>query len=170
MSSCRAGRTPCVSPAVRSTGRRRAPPGAPVSRLWASVCSFVRNKWTQRSQFTGIPRNPSQMPTKVAACEIALGRSCEAPPVVVAQPAHEAARQRGAAALGMPDEANNVAVWRVGLPIRRRWNDPCRGRPLHVWRQLITIHELVQGELRHRRSIPWQRIQHHDWLGRSHCG
>jgi hypothetical protein len=33
----------------------------------------MRNRWTQRSQFMGIPRNPSQTPTKVATCEIALG-------------------------------------------------------------------------------------------------
>jgi hypothetical protein len=90
-------------------------------------------------------------------------------PVVVAQPAHEAARQRGEA-LVVPDEADDVAVRRVGLSIYRRWNEPRRGRPLHVWRQLTAVHELVQGELRHRRSIPWQQIQHHDWLGRSHCG
>jgi hypothetical protein len=46
----------------------------------ASVCSSAWNKWTQRSQFMGIPRNPSQTLMKVATCEIALGRSCEAPP------------------------------------------------------------------------------------------
>jgi hypothetical protein len=38
-----------------------------------SVCSSVRKRWTQRSQFTGVPRKPSQTPTNVAACEIALG-------------------------------------------------------------------------------------------------
>jgi hypothetical protein len=45
-------------------------------------------------------------------------------PVVVAQPAHKAARRHGEAVLVMPDEADDVAVWRVGLPIRRWWNDP----------------------------------------------
>jgi hypothetical protein len=38
-----------------------------------SVCSSARKRWTQRSQFTGIPRKPSQKPTNVAACEIAFG-------------------------------------------------------------------------------------------------
>jgi hypothetical protein len=38
-----------------------------------SVCSSARKRWTQRSKFTGIPRNPLQMPTKVAARETALG-------------------------------------------------------------------------------------------------
>jgi hypothetical protein len=34
-------------------------------------------------------------------------------------------------------------VWRVGLPICRRQNDPHRGLPLHVRRQLAAIHELI---------------------------
>jgi hypothetical protein len=38
-----------------------------------SVCSSAQKRWTQRSQFTGIPRKPSQTPTNVAACEIAFG-------------------------------------------------------------------------------------------------
>jgi hypothetical protein len=37
-----------------------------------SVCSSARKRWIQRSQFTGIPRKPSQTPTNVAACEIAF--------------------------------------------------------------------------------------------------
>jgi hypothetical protein len=37
-----------------------------------SVCSSARKRWIQRSQFTGIPRKPSQTPTKVAACKIAF--------------------------------------------------------------------------------------------------
>jgi hypothetical protein len=39
----------------------------------SSVCSSTRKRWTQRSQFTGIPRKPSQTPTNVATCEIAFG-------------------------------------------------------------------------------------------------
>jgi hypothetical protein len=39
----------------------------------ACVCSSERKRWIQRSQFTGIPRKPSQTPTNVAACEIAFG-------------------------------------------------------------------------------------------------
>jgi hypothetical protein len=39
----------------------------------ASVCSSARKRWTQRSEFTGIPRKPSQTPTNVAAYEIAFG-------------------------------------------------------------------------------------------------
>jgi hypothetical protein len=47
----------------------------------ASVCSSVRKRWTQRSQFTGIPRKPSQTPTNVAACEIAFGvKLCSSTP------------------------------------------------------------------------------------------
>jgi hypothetical protein len=38
----------------------------------ASVCNSARKRWTQRSQFTGIPRKPSQTPTNVTACEIAF--------------------------------------------------------------------------------------------------
>jgi hypothetical protein len=41
-------------------------------------------------------------------------------PVVVAQPPHKAAHRRGEATLVMPDEANDVVVRRVGLPVRRR--------------------------------------------------
>jgi hypothetical protein len=39
----------------------------------ANVCNSTRKRWTQRSQFTGIPRKPSQTPTNVAACEIVFG-------------------------------------------------------------------------------------------------
>jgi hypothetical protein len=84
---------------------------------------------------------------------------------VVAQPAHEAARRRSEPALVMPDEADDVVVCRVGLRIRRRWNDPCRGRPYHVRRQLAAVHKLIQGERCHCRAAPWQQIQHRDWLG-----
>jgi hypothetical protein len=38
-----------------------------------NVCSSAWKRWTQRSQFTGIPRKSSQMPTNVVACEIAFG-------------------------------------------------------------------------------------------------
>jgi hypothetical protein len=39
----------------------------------AGVCSSARKRWIQRSQFSRIPRKPSQTPTNVAACEIAFG-------------------------------------------------------------------------------------------------
>jgi hypothetical protein len=39
----------------------------------ACVCSSAWKRWIQRSQFTGIPRKPSQTPTNVAAYEIAFG-------------------------------------------------------------------------------------------------
>jgi hypothetical protein len=39
-------------------------------------------------------------------------------PVVVAIPPHEAARWGGEAALVQPHEADDVAIWRVGLPVR----------------------------------------------------
>jgi hypothetical protein len=47
----------------------------------ASVCNSAWKRWTQRSQFTGIPRKPSQTPTNVAACEIAFGvKLCSSTP------------------------------------------------------------------------------------------
>jgi hypothetical protein len=53
------------------------PPARAVRRVLSSdagsVCSSARKRWTQRSQFTGIPRKPSQTLTDVAACEIAFG-------------------------------------------------------------------------------------------------
>jgi hypothetical protein len=56
---------------------RAKPPARAARRVLSSdvgsVCSSVRKRWTQRSQFTGIPRKPSQTPTNVAACEIAFG-------------------------------------------------------------------------------------------------
>jgi hypothetical protein len=46
-----------------------------------SMCSSARKRWTQRSQFTGIPRKPSQTLTNVAACEIAFGvKFCSSTP------------------------------------------------------------------------------------------
>jgi hypothetical protein len=48
---------------------------------------------------------------------------------VVAQPPHEVARRRGKAALMVPDEDGDVAVRRVGLPVRYRRNDLRRGAP-----------------------------------------
>jgi hypothetical protein len=47
----------------------------------ASVCNSARKRWTQRSQFTGIPRKPSQTPTNVAACKIVFGvKLCNSTP------------------------------------------------------------------------------------------
>jgi hypothetical protein len=89
--------------------------------------------------------------------------------VVVAQPAHEAARRRHEATLVVADEADDVVVQRVGLPIRRQRDDPRRGLPVHIRRQLAAVLELVQRELRHRRAVPWQRIQHLDRLRGRHC-
>jgi hypothetical protein len=46
-----------------------------------NVCSSARKRWTQRSQFVGIPRNPSHTPTNVAACEIMFGaKLCSSTP------------------------------------------------------------------------------------------
>jgi hypothetical protein len=91
-------------------------------------------------------------------------------PVVVAQPMHKAARRRGQARLVMPDEADDVAERRVRLPIHRWRNNPRRGHSLYVRRQLPAVHKLAQGEVGHRRTAPRQWVQHHDWLGRGHCG
>jgi hypothetical protein len=53
------------------------PPARAARRVLGSdvgnVCSSARKRWTQGSQFTGMPRKPSQMPMNVAACEIAFG-------------------------------------------------------------------------------------------------
>jgi hypothetical protein len=65
-SSLCVSRTAIVTPPAR-TARRVFGFGV------VAVCSSAWKRWTQRSQFTGIPRNPSQMPTNVAACEIAFG-------------------------------------------------------------------------------------------------
>jgi hypothetical protein len=47
------------------------PPAHTARRVLVSVIGSVNNsarkRWTQRSQFTGIPRKPSQTPTNVAA-------------------------------------------------------------------------------------------------------
>jgi hypothetical protein len=62
---------------MRAPSRRRAPPARAARRVLSSdigsVCSSAQKMWTQRSQFTGIPRKPLQTPTNVAACEIAFG-------------------------------------------------------------------------------------------------
>jgi hypothetical protein len=64
-SSLRELRTTSAKPPARAARRVL---GSNVS----NVCSSTRKRWTQRSQFTGIPRKPSQTPTNVAACEIAF--------------------------------------------------------------------------------------------------
>jgi hypothetical protein len=66
------------------------------------------------------------------------------------------ARRRRESTLVVADEADNVPIRRVGLPIHR-WQDyPFRGLPVHVRRQLAAILELVQRERRHRRARPRQ--------------
>jgi hypothetical protein len=64
--SFRKSRSAIIRPPAHTARRTRA---SPVVR----VCSSARNRCTQRSQFTRIPRNPSQTPTEVAAYEITLG-------------------------------------------------------------------------------------------------
>jgi hypothetical protein len=65
-SSPREPRTASDKPPARATRRV-------LSSDVGSVCSSARKRWTQRSQFTGIPRKPSQMPTNMATCEIVFG-------------------------------------------------------------------------------------------------
>jgi hypothetical protein len=65
-SSLRELRTASAKPLARAARRV-------LSSDVGSVCSSARKRWTQRSQFMGIPRKPSQTPTNVAACEIAFG-------------------------------------------------------------------------------------------------
>jgi hypothetical protein len=64
--SLRKSRTENVRLPARTARRTRV-------SVVATVCSSARNRSIQRSQFTGIPRTPSQTPTKVATYEIALG-------------------------------------------------------------------------------------------------
>jgi hypothetical protein len=59
---------------------------------------------------------------------------------VVAKQPHGAARRQEEASLVKPDEADDITIQRVGLPVRRRQNDLRRGCPLHVRRQLPAIH------------------------------
>jgi hypothetical protein len=65
-SSLREPRTASDKPPARAARRV-------LSSDVGSVCSSAQKRWTQRSQFTRIPRKPSQTPTNVAACEIAFG-------------------------------------------------------------------------------------------------
>jgi hypothetical protein len=75
-------------------------------------------------------------------------------PVVVPQPAHEAARRRSEVAFMVPDEADHVAVRWVGLPIHWRRDYPRRGQPVHIRHKLAAIYELAQSEPRHCRAAP----------------
>jgi hypothetical protein len=66
----------CSSPRVLRTASAKPPAraarrvlGSDVANVWSSA----RKRWTQRSQFTGIPRKPSQTPTSVPAYEISFG-------------------------------------------------------------------------------------------------
>jgi hypothetical protein len=157
-SSCSGGTTPSATPIPRTSGLRRAPPNALASRSLRRCAaphgtSGPKGPSSQESPGTHRRRRRRWSPAKSHWGEVVKLHL-----IVVAQPAHKAARRRGEAALVMPEEADDVAVRRVGLPVRRRWNDPRRGSPLHVWRQLTAIHELVQGELRHCRPSPWQGI------------
>jgi hypothetical protein len=110
----------------------------------------------------GSPGTPRRCRQRWPPARSRWGEVVELHPVVVAQPAHEAARRRGEPVLVMPNEANDVVIRRVGLPICRRRNDPRQRRPCHVRRQLTAVHKLVQGEHRHRPVAPRQWIQHCD--------
>jgi hypothetical protein len=70
---------------VRLTQRNRHAAARTVQRTHVlgvvSMCSSARKRWTQRSQFDGIPRSPSQTLMKAAAYEIALGaKLCSSTP------------------------------------------------------------------------------------------
>jgi hypothetical protein len=39
-----------------------------------------------------------------------------------------------------PDEADDIAVWRVGLPVQRRRDHSCRVRPFTGRRQQPAVH------------------------------
>jgi hypothetical protein len=89
--------------------------------------------------------------------------------VVVAQPAHKAARRRREAPLVETDEADDVARRRPRVPVRRRRDYPRCGLPVHIRRQLAGVHQLAQGQPRHRRARPRQRVDHGDGLLASHA-
>jgi hypothetical protein len=73
-SSLREFRTTSAKPPARAARRV-------LSSDVGSVYSSAQKRWTQRSQFTGIPRKLSQTPTNVAACEIAFGvKFCSSTP------------------------------------------------------------------------------------------
>jgi hypothetical protein len=76
-------------------------------------------------------------------------------PIVVTQSAHEAARRRREAVLVVADEADDVAVRWVGLPIHHQWDYPRRGLPVHIRCKLVVVHKLVQGKPHHCRVVPW---------------
>jgi hypothetical protein len=68
---------------LRNTSAK--PPACAARRVLGSVvdsvCNSARKRWTQRSQFTEIPKKPSQTPTNVAAYEIAFGvKLCSSTP------------------------------------------------------------------------------------------
>jgi hypothetical protein len=156
-------RTPCTSPAARSTSRRRALPGAPVPRAWR-VCVAPRGRGGLRA-----PGTPRRRRRRWPLVKSRWGEVVQLHPIVVAQPTHKAPRQCGEATLMTPDEADHVAERWVRLPICRRRSNPHRGRSLHVRRQQPTVYKLAQGKLRHRRTAPWQWVQYRDWLGWGHC-
>jgi hypothetical protein len=57
-----------------------------------------------------------------------------------------------------PDEADDVAVWRVGLPVRRRRDHPRRVHPFTGQCQQPAVHQLVQRELHHCQPDPWEKL------------
>jgi hypothetical protein len=99
-----------------------------------SLCNSKRKRWTQRSQFTRIPRKPSQTPTNMAACEITFHA------IVIAHASQEAVRRRPEAALVEARQTDDVALRWVGNSIPIRWHDPLRRLPIHVRRQLAAGH------------------------------
>jgi hypothetical protein len=129
---------------------------------------FRAEEVNQRSQFTGIPRKPSQTPTNVAACEIAFSVKLCSSAIVVAQTPHEAARRRREAALVEADEADDVAERWVGNSVPLRRHDPLRGLPFHIRRQLAAGHQQTQGQCRGRRALPRRRVDDGDGLLGSH--
>jgi hypothetical protein len=67
--------------------------------------------------------------------------------VVVAQRAHEAAHRRCEAALMKADEGDDVAEWRVGLPVPRRRLDPRRETPILIRCKLAAVTNLLRASL-----------------------
>jgi hypothetical protein len=77
------------------------------------------------------------------------GKVVELHPVVVAQPPYEPARRGIEAALVQTDEADDVALRGVGLPVRRQRDHPCRVWAVAGRRQLPAVHQLFQRQLGH---------------------
>jgi hypothetical protein len=128
-SSCRECKIPCATPIAKSTSRRRAPRGAPAAPV-GRTCAAPRGRGGPRDpSLLGSLGTPHTRRRRWPPVRLRSGEVVQLHAVMVAQPAHEAARRRREATLVVADEADDVAVRRVGLPIRHRRTIHARGCP-----------------------------------------